>query len=80
MTDPHPGKSFEQTLKALSERFPQGNIEHQPQGGDVFISLPLIDGGEFRAALTWQQAKHLAFGLLTGDDLRNQHFPADWPT
>jgi hypothetical protein len=71
--------TFEQSLKQLGERFPNGKIEHHPQGGDVFISLPLKDGGEFRAALTWQQAKYLAVSHMTGDDLRDQRFPEDWP-
>jgi hypothetical protein len=80
MNDPYPGKTFEQALKVLKERFPDGNIEHHPHPGDVLVSVTLADGGSFRAGLTWQQAKYLAFSQLTGDDLRDQRFPEDWPS
>jgi hypothetical protein len=67
-------------MRVLRERFPNGGLEHLPaNGGDVFISLPLSDGGSFRAVLTWQQAKYLAYSQLTGDDVREGKFPPDWP-
>lgn len=75
MADPYPGKTFEQALQALKSRYPAGDIDYQPVGGDVFITLPLTDGGEFRAALTWEQAKFVAFGQVTGDELKAEQFP-----
>jgi hypothetical protein len=77
--DPYPAKTFVEAMHVLGERFPEGNIDHQPTVGDIFISLPLKDGGSFRAVLTWKQAKYLAFGRLTGDDLKSGKFPPDWP-
>ena len=77
--DPYPGKTFSDTLRTLGERFPKGDINYHPRDGDVFISLPLKAGGSFRAVLTWEQAKYLAFGKETGDDLKVERFPPDWP-
>jgi len=78
MQDPRPGKSFEETLRLLSERFPSSDRAVE-QNGDVFITLPLKNGGTFRAGLSWQQAKYLAYSQLTGDDLKAENFPPDWP-
>lgn len=66
-------------LQTLKQRFPKGNLDYHPVGGDVFITLPLSDGGSFRAALTWDQAKYLAYTRLTGDDLKAERLPPDWP-
>jgi len=76
--DPYPGIHFDEALNALLTRFPDGDIRRE-SNGNVFISLPLSDGGSFRAALTWQQAKYLAYSTLTGDDLRYGRLPTDWP-
>jgi len=76
--DPYPGRLFLDALQTLRERFPEGDIDYHPVGGDVFISLP-VKGGSFRAALSWQQAKYLAYSQLTGDDLKGELFPTDWP-
>ena len=80
MEDPYPTKTFSATLRALGERFPNGDVDYHPRDGDVVISLPLKAGGSFRTELTWAQAKYLAFGKLTGDDLKIERLPADWPT
>jgi hypothetical protein len=77
--DPRPGRPFTEALRLLDERFPDGNREYEPAGGDVFITLPLKKGGIFRAGITWQQTKYLALSQLTGDDLRDGHLPLDWP-
>ena len=77
--DRYPGRLFEDALRLLGQRFPDGNLDYHPSNGEVFISLPLKDGGTFRAGLTWQQAKYLAYSQLTGDDLKEGRVPADWP-
>jgi hypothetical protein len=77
--DPHPGSQFMDALRLLDERFPEGSREYNPVSGEVFISLPLRDGGTFRAGLSWQQAKHLAYSQLVGDDLKDGLLPPDWP-
>jgi len=55
--------TFLDALQILEALFPNGNIDYYPTTDVVFISLPLIDGGEFRACLTWQQVKYLVAGL-----------------
>jgi len=51
--DRYAGRPFGDAMRVLCERFPNGGLEHLPaNGGDVFISLPLSDGGTFRAVLT----------------------------
>jgi hypothetical protein len=77
--DPYPGRRFLDSLKVLSQRFPDGDIDYHPPNGNVFVSLPLENGAEFRVALTWQQAKFLAYSHLTGDDLQAERFPLNWP-
>jgi hypothetical protein len=77
--DPRPGRPFTEALHLLDERFPEGNCDHNPSSGEVFISLPLRDGGIFRAGLAWPQAKYLAYSQLVGDDLKDGHLPPDWP-
>jgi len=77
--DPYPGRLFQDAYKILRERFPKEDIKHNPVGGDVFISLPLKEGGSFRAVLTWQQAKYFAYSELTGDDLKHGQLPPHWP-
>jgi hypothetical protein len=71
--------TLEDTRDQLSKRFPQGDMKFYPGSGEVSISLPLKDGGTRRFCLTWQQAKYLAYSELTGDDLKERRFPADWP-
>ncbi len=78
--DPYPGRPFKDAVRLLGDRFPKGRLKFSPSNGDVFISLPLLAGGEFRAGLTWQQAKYLAYSQLTGDDLKAGRLPADWPS
>jgi hypothetical protein len=68
-----------EALRTLKQRFPEGDLDYRPDGGDVFATLPLSDGGSFRAALKWEQAKYVAYTRLTGDDLKAERFPPDWP-
>jgi hypothetical protein len=77
--DPHPDIPFLDALAALNARFPNGKIDYQPSTGEIFVSMPLKNGGEFRAALAWQEAKYVAYADLTGDDLKAGAFPEDWP-
>jgi hypothetical protein len=79
MTDRYRGKDFTDALQALKQRFPEGNLDYHPVGGDVFVTLPLSDGGSFRAALKWEQAKYLAYTRLTSDEVKEDRFPPDWP-
>lgn len=68
-----------QRLLRLRKRFPDGNIDHHPSDGQVFITLPLKDRSESRVGLSWQQAKVLAYSQLTGDGLKDGDLPPDWP-
>ena len=77
--DPYPRQTFSDTLRTLGQRFPNGDVNYHPRDGNVLISLSLKDGGSFRIVLTWQQAKYLAYGQVTGDDLKDERFPPDWP-
>lgn len=77
--DPHPSLAFLDAIDILKGLFPDSNLDYHPTTGEVFISLPLTDGQEFRAALTWQQAKYLAVGAISGDDLKAGRLPKDWP-
>ena len=77
--DPYPGRPFKDAMRLLRQRFPEGNLRHEQPDGEVLISLPLQDGGTFRAILTWQQAKYLAYSKLTGNDLKDCRFPPNWP-
>jgi hypothetical protein len=77
--DPFPGTTFQEAIKVLWGRFPDGNLEQTPSNGNAFIDLPLSTGGSFRVGLTWQQAKYLAYSELTGDDLKAERLPGDWP-
>jgi hypothetical protein len=77
--DPHPTMPFLDAIQMLKALFPNGKIDYHPSSREVFISLPLTDGGEFRAGLIWQQAKYLALSEMTGDDFKSCRFPADWP-
>ena len=77
--DQRPGRPFKEALQLLDERFPGGNRHYHPSSGEVFISLPLKNGEVFRVGLTWQQAKYLAHNRLSGDDIKDSRFPADWP-
>lgn len=66
-------------MRTHRQRFPEGDLDYSPAGGDVFITLPLSDGGSFRAGLTWQQAKYVAYSQVTSDDLKEKRFSPDWP-
>jgi len=71
--------TFNEALVKLKERFPDGNVDHHPVGGDVYITVPVKNGESRRAVLTWQQAKYFATSTMTGDDLFEERFPKDWP-
>lgn len=70
---------FEDVLMPLRERFPEAKIKHIVSNGQVFITLPLRDGCEFEAGLTWLQAKYLAHSQISGDELKDGNLPPDWP-
>lgn len=71
---------IDDVLEQLRDRFPNGDLDYHPSSGEVFISLPLKNGGTFRSGLTWRQARYLSCTDLTGDDLKARRFPGDWPT
>jgi hypothetical protein len=70
---------FDEALLKLKERFPNGDINQTPTGGDVHITVPLRNGETYRPVLTWQQARYVATSTMTGDDLFEERFPEDWP-
>lgn len=61
MDDRYPGVLFNTALEALYDRFGSAAIRYLPSNGNVFIEMPLVDGGTFHVGLTWQQGKYLAF-------------------
>jgi hypothetical protein len=79
--DPFKGVAFEKAMAKLIERFGAKNVQLLPADGSVVIDMP-IEGQSlmFTAALTWQEAKYLAFNSqITPENLRDQELPTDWP-
>ena len=79
MNDPFPGTSWADALEQLYRQFGNEHVRVPASNGDVFIDMPLANGGQFHAGLTWQQAKYIAFKALRAEDLRDRKFPPDWP-
>jgi hypothetical protein len=79
MDDLFPNVSWEDSLKAIYQKFGGDYVRVPASSGDTFIDMPLAEGGRFTAGLTWQQAKYVAFRDVKPDDLRVGRFPPDWP-
>jgi hypothetical protein len=79
-SDPFPGIEFTEAVDKLKRRFPNADVKAEPIRGGVFMNLPLSGGRSLAAALTWQQAKYLAYKKVKFDDIAAGNFPDDWPT